>query len=266
LIASTAALEALSLMQSIAAQREDFFMNSERSLKRMINAAFLIAISIVLTRLLSITTPFFRIGFGSIPIMIAGIVLGPKYGFVVGGVADLVGFMMNPAGSFMPGFTLTSAMTGAIPGWIWGMTEQREERGFSRTLWIIIGVFGAGLLASIFRVGPLRWEGNQLLVGEIVISFVYILATVVIGAILIAATYFQNQKGNQNGSIGRLFMVVTLTNFVCSMGLNTLWLSILFGKGFLVLLPGRIILNLITIPVHTIVLFHLSRTFSYFDR
>jgi ECF transporter S component (folate family) len=241
-------------------------MNKERSLKRMINAAFLIAISIVLTRLLSITTPFFRIGFGSIPIMIAGIVLGPKYGFAVGGIADIVGFMMNPMGSFMPGFTLTAAMTGAIPGWIWSMTEQRKERGFSKTLWIIVGIFCAGLVASIFRVGSLRWEGNQLFVGEISISFVYILCAAGIGVVLVAATYFQNQRGNRNGSIGRLFMVVILTNLVCSMGLNTLWLSILLGKGFLVLLPARIVVNLITIPVHTIVLYHLSRTFSYFDR
>ena len=237
-------------------------MSSERSLKRMINAAFLIAISIVLTRLLSITTPFFRIGFGSIPIMIAGIVLGPKYGFVVGGLADLVGFMMNPAGSFMPGFTLTAAMTGVIPGWIWAVTEQREERGFSKILWVIVGAFSIGIVASIFRVGPLRWEESQLFVGEIAVSFFYILGAVVVGAILVAATYFQNQKENQNGSIGRLFMVVAVTNLVCSMGLNTLWLSMLLGKGFLVLLPARMIANLIIIPMHTIILFHLSRTFS----
>lgn len=243
-----------------------FFMNREQSLKRMVNAAFLIAISIVLTRLLSITTPFFRIGFGSIPIMIAGIVLGPKYGFVVGGIADIVGFIMNPMGSFMPGFTLTSAMTGAIPGWIWHMTKQRKVRGFSKSLWIMIGIFFAGLLASIFRVGPLRWEGNQLFVGEIAISLVYIFIAFALGVVLIAATYFRNQRGDQNGSIGRLFMVVSVTNIVCSIGLNTLWLSILLGKGFLVLLPARIIVNLITIPIHTIVLYHLSRTFSYFDR
>lgn len=241
-------------------------MNKERSLKRMINAAFLIAISIVLTRMLSITTPFFRIGFGSVPIMIAGIVLGPKYGFAVGAIADLVGFMMNPMGSFMPGFTLTSAMTGAIPGWIWGMTEQREDRGFSKILWIMIGIFCIGLVASIFRVGSLHWEGNQLFAGGVAISFVYMLAAAGIGLVLVAAAYFQNQRGNKNSSMGRLFLVVVLTNLICSMGLNTLWLSLLLGKGFLVLLPARVIVNLITIPVHTIILYHLSRTFSYFDR
>ena len=102
-------------------------MNKEGSLKKMIVAAFLIALSIVLTRMLSITTPFFRIGFGSVPIMIAGIVLGPQTGFLVGAVADLVGFVVSPTGSFMPGFTLTSALTGAIPGILWKVTATRKQ-------------------------------------------------------------------------------------------------------------------------------------------
>jgi hypothetical protein len=37
--------------------------------------------------------------------------------------------------------------------------------------------------------------------------------------------------------------------------LNTYWLSLLYGKGYLLLLPGRVVKNLIMIPVETMVIF-----------
>lgn len=44
------------------------------------------------------------------------------------------------------------------------------------------------------------------------------------------------------------------------MGLNTLWLNILYGKGFLALLPNRIILNLVELPLDTIVAYLILKT------
>lgn len=241
-------------------------MNKERSLRKMIVAAFLIALSIVLTRMLSITTPFFRIGFGSIPIMIAGIVLGPQTGFLVGGVADLVGFMMSPMGSFMPGFTLTSALTGAIPGVLWKMTSKRERTWGKKQIWVVAALLLTGVSASVFRAGSIRWESGQLIAGEVAIDFIHLAATAAVLIVLLVFTGIRLHKDQHEYSMGRLLFVVMLTNVICSIGLNTLWLSILFGKGFLALLPARIVVNLITIPVHTIIIYHLSRTFSYFNR
>ena len=37
--------------------------------------------------------------------------------------------------------------------------------------------------------------------------------------------------------------------------MNTLWLDMLYGKGFLAILPHRIVSNLIQLPIDTIVLF-----------
>jgi len=241
-------------------------MNREGSLKKMIMAAFLIALSIVLTRMLSITTPFFRIGFGSVPIMIAGIVLGPQTGFLVGGIADLVGFMISPMGSFMPGFTLTSALTGAIPGILWKITAQRQEPWERKPIWTVLLIFLVGSGAALFRMGSLRWESGQLIAGDVAIAFSHLAITVIALVLLLVFTIFRMRSGKQEYSMARLLLVVSITNVLCSIGLNTLWLSILFGKGFLALLPARIVVNLITIPVHTIVIYHLSRTFSVFER
>jgi len=117
-------------------------VDSDRT-RKMVYAAFLIALSIVFTRVLSIRIPFMgvegiRIGFGGLPIVFAGIALGPVAGAVVGGLADLIGYFINPMGPFMPHFTLTSLLTGLIPG-LMVCYLFRGKKTFT-TLLITIGV------------------------------------------------------------------------------------------------------------------------------
>lgn len=80
----------------------------------------LIALNVILTRTLSIRiggggTEVVRIGFGSLPIIFAGIVFGPVAGGIVGAIGDLIGMFLSPMGAFMPQFTLVAALTGVIP-------------------------------------------------------------------------------------------------------------------------------------------------------
>ncbi|MEJ6952494.1 folate family ECF transporter S component [Natronospora cellulosivora (SeqCode)] len=93
------------------------------SVRKLVHLSFLIALSIVLTRMLSIRIPFggvegVRIGFGALPIIFAGVVFGPLAGGIVGAISDLIGYFINPMGAYMPHFTLTSFLTGFIPGLI----------------------------------------------------------------------------------------------------------------------------------------------------
>ena len=57
-----------------------------------------------------------RLGFGEIPVILSGIMLGPVYGAITGALADLIGYPFNPMGPYFPGFTLSSALTGLLPG------------------------------------------------------------------------------------------------------------------------------------------------------
>ncbi len=52
---------------------------------------------------------------------------------------------------------------------------------------------------------------------------------------------------------GRIVIAVTLEKVFINCGLTTLWLSILYGKGFFVLLPGRILANAIMLPIDCII-------------
>ncbi|MFM1539667.1 folate family ECF transporter S component, partial [Helcococcus bovis] len=93
------------------------YMKSKFNLQSLIMATLLTAISIILTRFLSFyLTPNMRIGIGSLPIIFSGAVLGPFLGALTGVVADLIGIMINPGGVPHLGFTLSSTLTGLIPG------------------------------------------------------------------------------------------------------------------------------------------------------
>ena len=163
------------------------------------NLGLLTAVSIVLTRVFGFVLPIagvgaLRLSFGEIPILLAGVLFGPAGGALTGLASDLIGYMINShGGAFFPGFTLSSALTGCIPGWI------LYQRKVSFDLW---------------QVGA----------------------------------------------------TVLLTDLVTGVFLNTLWLTILYGQGFFVILPMRLLARLVTLPVYTVVVFLISRAYRSYRR
>lgn len=167
------------------------------SARKVTSIGLLVGISIVLTRVLGVMIPIagvmaLRISFGQIPIMLAGILLGPGAGALTGALADLLGFMLFPFGTYFPGFTLSAALWGVLPPLILHLLQKKEQYQY---------------------------------------GFIPLLITVFV------------------------------TSLVVSIGLNTLWLSIMFGKAFWVLLPPRALSNLIQVPIHTTLLYYTAHAY-----
>lgn len=81
----------------------------------------LIAMSVALTRFASIRIAIggiegIRIGFGTFPIILSGMLFGPVLGALTGVLADIIGFTLSPMGPYFPHFTLTAALYGILPG------------------------------------------------------------------------------------------------------------------------------------------------------
>ena len=67
-------------------------MNDKKtSVRTLTMLALLVAMSIVFSRVLSISTGFVRFNLGSLPVLLAAVVFGPGAGFAVGAVADIIG-------------------------------------------------------------------------------------------------------------------------------------------------------------------------------
>jgi len=105
---------------------------------------FLIALSILLTRVASIRLAIggvegIRIGFGGLPIILGGILFGPLYGGIIGAFSDILGYIINPIGAYMPHFTLTSALTGIIPSLILKINQKNEINVFKLGIAVTVG-------------------------------------------------------------------------------------------------------------------------------
>lgn len=95
--------------------------SSKEYVKALIVCAILVALGFVLDRFLGITIPLFGVkslmlNFSYIPIIFAGFVYGPIWGFLVGAAQDLISCMLVPLGPILPGITLTTALVGFFAG------------------------------------------------------------------------------------------------------------------------------------------------------
>lgn len=123
-----------------------------RNLRRITVAALMAALSVVLTRFASVRVAIagvegIRLGFGTLPNVLAGILLGPLYGALSGAVADVTGFMLSPMGGYLPHFTLTAALAGAVPGAVF-LVLQRDRRASPPLLALGLSIAAGTLLVS----------------------------------------------------------------------------------------------------------------------
>lgn len=147
------------------------------SIRKLVQVGLLIALEIVLSRFLSISTPIVKIGFAFLPLVVTAMLFGPVYAGVAGGVSDFIGALLFPIGPYFPGFTLTNMLTGVV----FGLLLYKKEK-----TWLRIGI------------------------------------------------------------------AVAVTTVVLSLCLNTLWISVMYGKGFIGLLPTRILQNAIMLPIEIV--------------
>lgn len=113
--------------------------------KRIAQMAIFIAIGVVVN---SMRVGF--VSFGGLPIILSGYLFGPVGGFLIGGVTDLVAFLVRPSSyGFNIAFTLTSALTGAIPVLVTEFVGGKKKFTFWR---VLLGVAVGQLLTSVFLV------------------------------------------------------------------------------------------------------------------
>lgn len=243
----------------------------------LVKAGLLAGLSIIFTRVFSFMIPLaglpaLRIGFGGLPITMAGILFGPLVGGIVGVVADLIGFMMNPmGGTYFPGFTLSAALTGIIPGLMFQqMRKMNQKMNFNIINGIGIIAFALGVVGVMWSKGALALSETSLLYNGAPLSMVVVgLFGILVTAFVMLPVYLTKHQGkhaeNTLYSLDKMTFVITMQYLIVSLTLNTVWLSMLYQKGVLIFLPGRILAGFVMIPLMSTLMFTLSRLFKYID-
>lgn len=158
-----------------------------KNLRTLVITALLVAIGVVLGFYSIQLTENLRIGFSFLANELTAMLFGPVVGGIMGGVTDIIKYIIRPTGPFFFGFTF-NAILGAV---IYGILLYKKPLSFRRIL------FSKALVAVIVNV--------------------------------------------------------------C---LNTYWLSMLYGNAFLVILPPRIIQQIIMVPIQSVLFFAVVQTLS----
>ena len=101
-----------------------------KNLKSMVMAAMLLAIAVVLGFFTLQLTEFIKIGFAYIANEFAGMMFGPVVGSLIGALADILKYMVNPTGPFFPGFTIS----GFFGGLIYGVVLYKKPLSIKRVI------------------------------------------------------------------------------------------------------------------------------------
>ena len=123
------------------------------STRNLILMAALIAMQIILARFLSIqVSDILRISFESVPVILAGMWLGPLSGAVVALIADILGTVLSGYGIWFPPIALGPILVGVISG-LSTKYVFRSDLSSTRESWKVVAtVLVAGIVNS-FLVG-----------------------------------------------------------------------------------------------------------------
>lgn len=121
------------------------------SVRNIVYMSLLIALTIILTRITSIHLVFggveyARIGFGAFPVIFGSILLGPKYGLIIGALGDVIGYHLNPMGPYLPHFTLIAALNGLLPGLLFKLLRYKTDLGRFILIIVITQILCSALL------------------------------------------------------------------------------------------------------------------------
>ena len=114
-------------------------------------SAILVALTIILTRIGAIMLQGgqLRVGLTWMPIILVGLLLGPYYGLLAGGVSDLLGVLINiQSGSFHILLTLNVCLVGLFAGLI-QMAFARVTAGTSLLATVAVTVINGAFIQTI---------------------------------------------------------------------------------------------------------------------
>ena len=152
----------------------------QKNTQKLIIAALLTALSIVLTREVPLSQfvlfgATFRLNLGMIPIFLSSLLLGPLYGGATGLLADTLGYVVNPMGGvFIPGIALTSTLCGVMP-WLFSRVgkENSAVKYFSLVLSYVIATTMNTAWLSLMQQSPFFPILAVRIIPALLLSWVY---------------------------------------------------------------------------------------------
>ncbi|WP_416044906.1 ECF transporter S component [Clostridium tyrobutyricum] len=226
-------------------------MNNNMNTKALVTTALFVAIALVI-RTFSINIVAggiltMRISFAAIFYVLPGLLFGPLYGGIAGGLVDLLGYVIAPMGGYIPLLTITNVLAGILPVLIWRIIRKADIYKVKKYYGIFFVIMLlVGLVNFLFTkfMPSMVWSRILLNLGQksqyLGIGFM-ILA--IIGLLLLVINTFINKRTGKvykyvNSRYFKLVIALGISGIIVST-LNTYILLIftpaLMAKGFMIL-------------------------------
>lgn len=124
-------------------------MSRLKDVRILATAGMLIALAALFSFFSVPVTQTLEVRFKFIPIACGGWLFGPVIGGLIGGLADIIGYLVKPTGPFMPGFTISTVLTGVI----YGAFLHRRQPTLKRVLSAVLA--NAALVSVLFNTANL---------------------------------------------------------------------------------------------------------------
>ncbi|QSX05301.1 folate family ECF transporter S component [Sedimentibacter sp. zth1] len=235
-----------------------FLVSKKITTRKLTTASILIAMSLVLNLLFLFYIPVagfqaVKITFSTAITMITGIICGPMVGFISGSLVDILTCLIKPVGPYFPGFTIAAGLSGLIPGLFFKYFKS-DKLNYNLINTIFISILSASCVGGFIFKGLLTIEGNSLYYNGEPLHIALIIGYIVLTLAYIVFPIIVTKKFHSKYKTNKILFMVSVSQFITSIILNTYFLSIIMGKGFIVFLPARILSNFFLIPIYAIVI------------
>ncbi len=163
-------------------------MKNKKHLFSLILTAILTAVTVVLSRFLSLNVWNMSIGFSFVSVMLCGMLLGAVWGGVCGALADFIGALLFPFGPYFPGFTLTAFLSGAVFGLIGIIARKNYSRikfiAFSTLLLVFKETVCSLLLNTYFILVLYGGEFLPIMLTRLPVSIVTLILEIALAIVL----------------------------------------------------------------------------------
>lgn len=237
---------------------------TSRIIRRLTGSAFLIALSVILTRFLSSYLAIggansLRIGLGTIPIMVGSLVFGPVYGGVIGAAGDLVGALLFPVGPYNPGFTVSALLQGVLPYYTVRLFSGRSKSQAIGTA-LLFGILLAGNISFLGGHDSYVFTPSFTLRFNTVGKVLYVAALALLFTAVIVVNYILTRRFRPREKSGGmraedLFLLALVNETVINVVISSVWKMLYFRLDYVAMFFSATVLLLFDVPIKGTILF-----------
>lgn len=241
------------------------FFHFPITVKITLSALFL-ALAVILQKLLAVNyipiVPFLRISFGGPAVIIlASILFGPLFGFVVGAGSDLLGYLLFDPKSylFMPQITMIYALLGFLPYFLFIFIKKIHSKKLMLTALISVVSMILIILSIYLFTNETIHLYNKIYAPELWVKFLIMFLAVILFAGLIVFTILLSKKKEKEGelpfNIYQLSLGMLIIEIIVMVIFGTLMKGWAFGFAtYPAILICQLIVLFVNIPLNTVII------------